>query len=372
VLAGLALVLFASSGFLTLLLLAGELGSAGLVTGLVATLPAPVYLYLGLWIDRYEPEPPRLLAWAFLWGATGATLIALVVNTTGQAVVGGAFGAAVGQLYGGSLSAPFVEEIAKAAVIYAIYRWRRHEFDGVLDGIVYAGMVGLGFAFTENVLYYGRTALEGGDVLAATFFVRGVMAPFAHPLFTSLTGLGLGLAALREGAPWRVAPVVGLFGAMVLHSLWNTSAGLVGGVGFLGIYASVMVPVFLALLGVVIAAMVRERHVLKRYLTPEVAVGVLGPAEVAEIASPRARRHGAAARRARRELHHAAIELAFLRRHRARRPGSAEPHLVELEASYVARLRELRGAADAPSLATGETAHRSSTTAGAGAAARRR
>ena len=70
-LAGLALVLFASSGFLTLLLLAGELGSAGLVTGLVlATLPAPVYLYLGLWIDRYEPELPRLLARAFLW-ATG-------------------------------------------------------------------------------------------------------------------------------------------------------------------------------------------------------------------------------------------------------------------------------------------------------------
>ena len=151
---------------------------------------------------------------------------------------------------------------------------------------------------------------------------------------------------------------------MVLHSLWNTSAGLAGGVGFLGIYASVMVPVFLALLGVVIAAMVRERHVLERYLTPEVAVGVLGPAEVAEIASPRARRRalraasaaGAAARRARRGRHHAAIERAVRRRHCARRPGSAEPHLVELEASYVARLGELRGAADAPSLATGETA----------------
>ena len=259
--------------------------------------------------------------------------------------MGGAFGAAVGQLYGGSLSAPFVEEIAKAAVLYAIYRWRRHEFDGVLDGIVYAGMVGLGFAFTENVLYYGRTALEGGDVLAATFFVRGVMAPFAHPLFTSLTGLGLGLAALREGAPWRVAPVVGLFGAMVLHSLWNTSAGLAGGVGFLGIYASVMVPVFLALLGVVIAAMVRERHVLERYLTPEVAVGVLGPAEVAEIASPRARRralraasaHGAAARRARRELHHA--------RDRARLPAPPPCSAPGERRAAPGRARgELRGA----------------------------
>ena len=379
-LAGLALVLFASSGFLTMLLLAGELGSAaGLVTGLVlATLPAPVYLYLGLWIDRYEPEPPRLLAWAFLWGATGATLIALVVNTTGQAVVGGAFGAAVGQLYGGSLSAPFVEEIAKAAVLYAIYRWRRHEFDGVLDGIVYAGMVGLGFAFTENVLYYGRTALEGGDVLAATFFVRGVMAPFAHHRFTSLTGLGLGLAALREGAPWRVAPVVGLIGAMVLHSLWNTSAGLAGGVGFLGVYASVMVPVFLALLGVVIAAMVRERHVLERYLTPEVAVGVLGPRRWRR--SPRrVRAGGRSAPRARTEPPRVGRDGSSITP-RSSSPscaatvvgarGAPSRTLAELEASYVARLRERRGAADAPALAIGETAHRSSATAGAGTAAR--
>ena len=56
----------------------------------------------------------------------------------------------------------------------------------MLDGIVYAAMVGLGFAFTENILYYGRTALEGGVPLAATFFVRGVLSPFAHPVFTCL------------------------------------------------------------------------------------------------------------------------------------------------------------------------------------------
>jgi protease PrsW len=354
-LAGLAVVLFAFCGLLTVLILAGELGPVGFAVGLtLAVVPMPIYLVLGLWIDRYEPEPPRLLAWAFFWGATGATLVALIVNSFGQAVVGGAFGRAVGEIYGASLSAPVIEEVAKAGVLYAIYRWRRHEFDGVLDGIVYAGMVGLGFAFTENVLYYGRTALAGDGTLAATLFVRGVLSPFAHPVFTSLTGVGLGVAALRAGAGWRSAPLVGLFGAMVLHSLWNTSAGLGGGSGFLGVYVLVMVPVFLSLLAVVIAAMVRERHVIRQYLAPEVASGVLSPGDVEVLSSLQERRRalrlargrgGRAALRARKELHHTAIELAFLRRHRARRPHQDAARLAALETGYVERLGQLGGAA---------------------------
>jgi len=335
------------------LILVGELGPVGFAVGFVlAVLPVAVYLVLGLWIDRYEPEPPRLLAGAFLWGATGATLVALIFNTAGQLIVGAALGSEVGRLYGGSLSAPFIEEVSKAAALYAIYRWRRHEFDGVLDGIVYAGMVGLGFALTENVLYYGRAGLEGDGALAATFFVRGVLSPFAHPLFTAMTGMGLGLAALREGTGWRVASVIGLFGAMVLHSLWNTSAGLSGGLGFLGVYVLVMVPVFVSLLAVVVAAMVRERSVIAQFLAPEVASGVVSPADLQALSSlagrrralRAARRQGPAALRARKELQHGAIELAFLRRHRARRPHHDEARLAALEAAYAERVRQLGGA----------------------------
>jgi protease PrsW len=50
-------------------------------------------------------------------GATGVTLVALIVNSVGQALVGGAFGSKVGRVYGGSLSAPFIEEVAKAGVL---------------------------------------------------------------------------------------------------------------------------------------------------------------------------------------------------------------------------------------------------------------
>ena len=363
-LAAVAVVLLILAGLLALLLIGVEVGPVALLTGLaLAALPVPVYVALALFVDRFEPEPPRLLVWAFFWGATGATLIALIVNTAGQAAIGGAFGSAVGELYGASLSAPIVEEGAKAAVLVAIYRWRRAEFDGVLDGIVYAAMVGLGFACTENVLYYGRTALEGGLPLAATFFVRGVLSPFAHPVFTAMTGIGLGYASLRAGVSQRIVPFVALLGAMILHSVWNTSAGLGGGLGFVSVYVVVMVPVFVAIVVVAGVALAREGRVLREYLRPELAGGLLTQQDVAGLSSLRgrrqalraARRQGRGARRARKELHHVATELAFLRRRIAKHPGQDGGRLEHEESRCAARLRELRGSLALGGLAEAET-----------------
>ena len=33
-----------------------------------------------LWLDRWEPEPPRLLVFAFLWGASVAVILSLVLE----------------------------------------------------------------------------------------------------------------------------------------------------------------------------------------------------------------------------------------------------------------------------------------------------
>ncbi|MDX6649292.1 MAG: protease PrsW, partial [Solirubrobacteraceae bacterium] len=110
-------------GLITLLLIGVDVGPVAFLTGLVAaTVPVPIYVLLALRIDRFEPEPLRLLAWAFFWGATVATFIALVLNTAGQAIVGANFGSDVGELYGGSISAPVVEESAKGFVLFLIYR----------------------------------------------------------------------------------------------------------------------------------------------------------------------------------------------------------------------------------------------------------
>ena len=58
--------------------------------------------------------------------------------------------------------APIVEEAVKGAFLVGLLIFRRREFDGIVDGIVYAGLVAAGFAFTENILYFGRAFTEDG------------------------------------------------------------------------------------------------------------------------------------------------------------------------------------------------------------------
>lgn len=324
------------------------MGALALATGLIlAAIPVPIYLGLALLLDRYEPEPLTLLVLTFLWGAGAATVIALIVNSAGQAIVSQTFGSDVGELYGASVSAPVVEESAKAIALLAIYKWRRAELDGVLDGIVYAAMVGLGFAFTENVLYYSRSLAEGQDVLAGTFFARGILSPFAHPLFTSLTGIGFALAARSKASGARgLFVALGLLAAIVLHAVWNSSAGVASGAGFLGVYALIMVPTFVAVLVIAVVARTREGHAVRERLGPEVANGVLGPADLDALSSLRARRRAIAAnaggrRKARKDLYRAAVDLAFLRRQLERLPTRLASRAAAQEAALSRRVWEL-------------------------------
>jgi protease PrsW len=357
----LGILLLALLGLLVLASVGVTAGPMGLLIGLVlAFVPAPLYLFLALRIDRYEPEPLPLLAGAFFWGATAATFIALVLNTAGELAVGASFGSDVGEIYGGSISAPVVEETAKGAVLFAVYRWRRWELNGVLDGIVYATMVGLGFATTENVLYYARAAVEGGVPLAATFFVRGVVSPFGHPLFTALTGIGFGLAVHSAKRSTRfLAPAGGLLAAIALHSLWNTSATVGGGVAFLGVFFLVMIPAFIALVVFAIVAMTREGRLVSQSLAPDVGSGLLSTQDVTVLSSLRnrrqavreAKRQGKPAEQAREAFHQAATELAFFR-DGVGRGVIAPAAAAEGERDHVERVRQLRAAA--PSTTAGQ------------------
>ena len=339
------------TGFVVLAVAGLETGAPAFVLALLlATVPVPIYLALVLWIDRFEPEPLRMIALTFAWGATIAAFVAIVLNTIGEAVVSEQLGTEAAQLYGYSFSAPIVEEGIKAAVLFGLFVFYRREFNGIIDGIVYAGCVGLGFAMTENVLYYGRGAAEEGVVGAVgTFVVRGLMSPFAHPLFTAMTGVGLGIAASTRSRSLRViAPVAGLLGAMLLHSLWNTSAG--SGL-FLGVYVLIMLPVLAALGALVLWALRREGRVIACQLR-----GTLPDDEVAALSSlaqrrrwrrEAARRGGKPARRAMADLQQAAAELAFQRQQVERgviRPGRVLQARESALLNHMAnRRRELSG-----------------------------
>jgi RsiW-degrading membrane proteinase PrsW (M82 family) len=260
------------AGFLALLVsvfVFAELGlAAGLVAAAVAFLPAIIYAIPMFWLDRYDPEPPWLLASAFAWGALIAVIVSLVINSL--------FGAIFGEVVGMVFSAPVFEEASKGAGLLALLWFFRREFDDIVDGIVYAGIIALGFATVENVFYYGRNLLEHGEQgLYETFVVRGVLSPFAHVIFTSMTGIGCGLARESHNSFVRfIMPVLGYCAAVALHAIWNGMAVFAGDYFIVG-YALFEIPFFLLFVGFVFWVAHRERRILREMLAAEVAMGLV-------------------------------------------------------------------------------------------------
>src|SRR5690606_32765655 len=163
--------------------------------------------------------------------------------------------------------------------------------DGITDGMVYAGIVAAGFALTENIQYLGQAFAEGGgSFLAGTFVLRGIMSPFAHPMFTVLIGIGVGIAATtHRGWVKVVAPVVGYVLAVLGHGLWNLAA-VAGGSGLLVIYFLVGVPIFFGFICLILWARSREGRLIARHLSPYADAGWLSHGEVAMLASMPRRR----------------------------------------------------------------------------------
>jgi RsiW-degrading membrane proteinase PrsW (M82 family) len=355
VLAGLIALFF---GLLVLLLIGIETGPVALFLGLLAaTIPVPIYVALVLWIDRYEAEPLWMLATAFLWGALFAPFFAFLFNTIVAVLVTLLAGEKAGEAFAAVISAPIVEEIGKALILFIFFFWKKDEFDGVVDGIVYASLAALGFAMTENILYYGRAALGGGESLTLTFMIRGLFAPYSHPLFTSVTGIGLGLARQSNNTAVKIlAPVAGLLTAIFMHSIWNGAAVFGGNSVFVLTYIAVMIPAFIIMLVVIGFALRREGRVVREFLVIDLERGFLTSEEYNELGSIRGRmgssynafsRSGVKGWRARRRFNQLASELAFHRSRVARGVYSGEDDVLAQETAYLHALQglinELRG-----------------------------
>ena len=190
----------------------------------------------------------------------------------------------------------------------------------------------------------------GGEALTATFVARCVMSPFAHPMFTVLTGIGIGVAATsRTWMPRVVAPVAGFVLAVLAHALWNLAA-VSGGQGVLVVYLLVEVPVFLAFLGFVAWTRRHEGHLIGQFLRPYADAGWLSPGEVAMLASMPAASRGPPRGPARtpdgpglaamRAFQDTASELALLRRRMYH--AAADVHAVEQERDLLDALRRRR------------------------------
>jgi RsiW-degrading membrane proteinase PrsW (M82 family) len=293
-----------------------------------------------------------MLLAAFLWGAGVATLGAVVINS----IVGLTYGAATASV----VSAPMVEEGLKGVFVVGVMWWHSREFDGVVDGLVYAGLTGAGFAFVENILYLANAFTTGVSEGLLTFVARGVITPFAHPLFTAFVGIGVGLAARRTGVIVKIALLVtGYLFAVGLHALWNASAFWDGGRGFLPTYLTVMVPIFLGMLGLALWQRRREQRIVAAFVPTFAQAGWVARSEVLLLSSMSGRRRwrrvvrshsGPAAARAVRDYQNAVTELAFLAdRIRRGTAGSdtaaTQRHAEVLDAVVSARQRAVSAAA---------------------------
>ncbi|MGA5701583.1 PrsW family intramembrane metalloprotease [Peterkaempfera bronchialis] len=343
-------------GVLILAMVERQTGRPGFLVGLgLAVLPVPLVLGSLAWLDRVEPAPLRGLLFCFGWGACAATLVAIWANSWTAGLLA-SHQSPRGETIGSAVVAPLVEETCKGAAVLLLFLLRRRYVGSVIDGIVLAGFVACGFAFTENVLYLGRSYTEdqavgngmGGTVY--TFVLRGVMSPFAHPLFTALIGIGFGVAAVGRGRLLRVAaPVGGWLAAVVLHGTWNAAASLGTG-GFLLVYGVFMVPAFGGLIGLSVWSRSDELKVVGCQLPVYVWAGWLGPAEPAALSAMRlrgrARRraralYGPAGGRAVAEYIALATALALLRR-RAERGSTPVAEFTVRERELLHRLWERR------------------------------
>jgi len=260
------------------LLIFASVGIVPAVIGaVVAFAPAIIYLFPLIWLDRYDPEPLWLLALAFAWGALVAVIASFIVNT----LVGIGFTLGVspqaGQIAGAVISAPIFEEAFKGVGLLVLLIWFRRYFDDILDGIVFAGVIALGFSTVENVLYYGQAVGQAGiGGLMVLFFMRGILSPFAHVTFTAMTGIGCGIARESHNTLIRIImPLIGYGAAVFLHAFWNGLAIIGGLESFLLGYLILEIPFFLIFTGFAFYVMWRQNKILKEMLAIDVARGLI-------------------------------------------------------------------------------------------------
>jgi len=303
------------------LFMPNPLGMYGaMLLGAMLAFPAMLmYLTVPRLLDRYDPEPWYALLGCIAWGGIVACGFAAVINSMVMGVGEIAVDAQFGNMISAVISAPFVEEFFKCLGVWGVAFFLKREFDGIVDGIIYATFTAIGFAAVENVIYYSQAAQEGGDILAVTIFLRGILGPWAHPVYTSMFGLALGLSReTRSTAVKYMAPFAGYAAAVFLHMVWNASATFGEGIPFVLLFPLWLLFVlgFLIMIGFLVR---RRGKIIRENLLDEVALGTIDRGELELVCSPfgilKARgRHGAIGA----EFVRATARLALSKWHTAR------------------------------------------------------
>ena len=170
-------------------------------------------LLLLLWCyrqDKDQPEPVHLIAKGVLFGILGT--IPVILMELVSELFAGIFPPILKEAYTAFIVAGFIEEGSKYFIIKKFF-YPRPEFDQVMDGIVYAFCVSLGFAFAENFLY----GLGNSGVLV----IRAFTAVPMHAFSTGIMGYWLGMQKMERTAQTGNSGIKGLWIAVAVHGLYD-------------------------------------------------------------------------------------------------------------------------------------------------------
>lgn len=273
-----------------------------------------------LWLDRWEPEPPRLLVLAFLWGASVAVVLASIIQIYAESVINPGATETVSP-FSVVIGAPVTEEAAKGLFLLLMMTGRRrNELNSLTDCLVYAGLTAAGFAWLEDILYIANGQSLAESLLTAA--LRLIMGPFAHPLFTTMFGIGVYFALQQRNTLAKAGCILlGYLGAVIMHGLWNGSS-LLGTGAYFAVYVFWMVPIFALAIVLGVRSRRREQRVVASKLPGMVEAGLVTPNEATWLGSIRARKlavgeanrlGGKAAAKSVKNFASQVVELAFVR-----------------------------------------------------------
>ncbi|MFA7360677.1 MAG: PrsW family intramembrane metalloprotease [Candidatus Kapaibacterium sp.] len=217
-----------------------------------AIIPMVTYLLVIWWMDRNERDPFGIVFLNFFWGATGAIILGIIGSLIFQIPltlgIFAFFGDAAGDLAdlsGAIITAPLVEELTKGIFLVMISMTRK--FDGVVDGVVYGGAIGLGFGMTENFLYFLSYGQEPVSWLVLVI-IRTLFSAVMHCMSTATLGGFIGMAKFKPAGYKILLIPAGYIIAVFLHFSWNLtvsfdSTALIG-FAFLFIYFIAWIALF--------------------------------------------------------------------------------------------------------------------------------
>ena len=194
----------------------------------IAILPVIILMIFIYRQDKYQKEPIKSLAKAFIGGMISIPIDILIVTGIDAALNGTAISNTV--FFSAFLEAGIPEELSKF-LIFMIFIWNDKNFDEYFDGIVYATFIGLGFACVENIEYVFSYGFQTG-------VVRALLSVPGHFLFGVVMGYFLSMAKFHPEKRGTYM-ISGLLLAMLAHGLFDwllmvaSVLPLVGGIIYL-------------------------------------------------------------------------------------------------------------------------------------------